>query len=91
MPHRGLYESGKQRVRPGGLRLEFRMILYSDKPGMGGNFNNLDKRSIGTQTRRAQPVGFELLAIGIVKLIAVAVPLGNCLGTIAFGGLASRS
>jgi hypothetical protein len=86
MPHRGLHEPRKQRVWPGGLRLELRMVLHGYIPRMRRDFHNLNQRTIGTKTHGTQPVGFELLPIGIVELVTVAVPLGNLLGTVAPGG-----
>ena len=50
-------EPGKQRMRPGGLRLELGMILHGDEPGMRGNFHDLDQRAVGTQAHRAHAPG----------------------------------
>ena len=50
-------KTGKQRVRPRGLRLELGMVLHGDKPGMRGDFNDLDQRAVGTQAHGAHAPG----------------------------------
>src|SRR5271166_943592 len=77
-------------MRTGGLRLELRMVLDGDEPGMRGNFDDLDKRAIGTDSHGTHPLGLKLLAIGVVELVAVAVPLGDLLGTVALGSFAPQ-
>ncbi len=70
-------EPGKQRMRPGRLRLELRMELHGHEPGMLGDLDDLDQPPVGAGAAEVHPVLGELLAVGVVELVAVAVPLGD--------------
>src|ERR1700747_1057705 len=44
---RRAHEAGEQRVRPGGTRLELRVELTADEPGVIGQLDDLCERAVG--------------------------------------------
>jgi len=56
-------------------RLQFWMELYSNKPGMILNFNNLHKFTIGRGSRKNHTMLFKGLPVSIVELETVPVSL----------------
>src|SRR6266702_2536901 len=67
----------KQRVEIERLGLELGVELAADKPGMAGDFHHLHQVPLLVDPRQHQPFGGEWFAEGVVKLIAMAVPLEN--------------
>src|SRR6266568_7729770 len=78
---RGADEAREQRMRTHRPRLQLRMELAADEPGMIGQLDHLDQRAIGRQARAAHAVLREYVAIGVRDLVAMAVPLAH------FGGV----
>src|SRR6267378_2719173 len=74
---RGAHESGEQRVRAHGPRLQLGMELTTDEPRMVGQFDHLDERAIRRQTGAAHAVLGEHVAIRVRDLVAMAVSLAH--------------
>src|SRR6266581_4774102 len=76
---RGADEAREQRMRAHRPRLQLRMELAADEPGMtgGGQLDHLDQGAIGRQARAAHAVLREHVAIGVRDLVAMAVPLAH--------------
>src|ERR1043166_785828 len=68
---RGADESGEQRMRAHGPRLELRMELAADEPGMLRELDHLDERAVGGEPGGAQPELRQDVAIRVRDLVAV--------------------
>jgi len=68
---RCLHEAGKERMRRVRLRLELRMILHGDKPGVIGDLDDLDELSIGMPTGGDHAVRFEFLEVVGIEFVAM--------------------
>src|SRR5216683_389536 len=75
MVERGPYESREQRMRAHRPRFQLRMELAADEPGMVGQFDHLDQRAVRRQSRRAQTVLRQHVAVGVRHLVPVAMAL----------------
>src|SRR6267154_6442870 len=73
----GSDERGKERMRPGRLRLEFRMELNGDVPRMAGQFGDLHELAVRRPTRDTQAVLGQGALIQTIELVAMPVPLVN--------------
>src|SRR5207248_9569247 len=62
-------------MRPGRTRLELRMELTTDVPGMSLQLDHLHEGSVRREAAQIQAVLDELLAVLVVDLVAVAVSL----------------
>lgn len=56
---------------------EFGMELYSDKPWMSFQFNNLDKIIFFIYSNRYKSCFLILVKVSVIEFIAVAMPLGD--------------
>src|SRR5437868_10630810 len=74
---RRAHEPGEQWVRPRGARLELRMELAADEPGVIGQLDHLDERAVGREAGAAHAVFGEDVAVGVRHLVAVPVPLAH--------------
>src|SRR5438045_2850569 len=72
----------EQWMGAGWPRLELRMELTADEPGMGLQLDHLDQRAVGRQAAQIQPVLDELITVLVVHLIAVAMALTDLRSTI---------
>ena len=72
-----------------GFALEFRVRLSGHVVGMILQFNELHQGAIGRGTAKDEILGLELLAIGVVELVAVAVAFVDLLGAVQLGCLAA--
>ena len=72
-------ESTKKGMRLSRPRLEFRMELAPQKPGMVFDLNNLDQFTVGACTADLHPESGHYAFIGIVELISVSVSFGYLL------------
>ena len=85
----GFYKPDKKRVWINDRALQFRMILYSDKPRVVFQLDNFYKTGFGINAHCLQPCCFNLVKVLIVKFIPVTMPLlppcctGCCLRTAA--------
>src|SRR5262245_28124997 len=70
-------EVAEQRVRLRRFRLELRVTLNADEPGMVWQFDDLDEQTVRARSRESHPGGFKTRAVIVVHLVAVAVPLGD--------------
>jgi len=73
----GANEGGKKRVRGERLRLEFRMKLATNEPGMIGHFDNLDIHAVGRPARDSETGARKRLLILAIKFVAMAMALGD--------------
>src|SRR3990172_6715541 len=79
VPYRGAVqrrpdERSVQRMWPGRPRPVLAVKLGADKPRVPRQFHDLNQVLIGVDTRDAQPVGLQCIAVGVVDLVAMAVP-----------------
>ncbi|MPL84476.1 hypothetical protein SDC9_30441 [bioreactor metagenome] len=84
---RGLHQPGEQRMRREGFRLQLRMELHADEPGVILHLDDLGQPAIGRHAREHQPAGLQLVAILDVDLVAVAVAFLDLRGAIDLGDL----
>src|SRR5581483_3603411 len=70
-------ELAEERRRARGPRLELRMELRRDEPGMVGKLDDLDEPSLLERPADDEPRIDELLPECVVHLVAVAVALGD--------------
>ena len=73
----GCDELAEERRRACGPRLELGVKLRRDEPGVVGQLDDLDEAALLERTADREPRGGELLAVGVVDLVAVPVPLGD--------------
>ena len=66
-----------------GPGFEFRMILNRNEPRVVFDFDNFDKRIFFAGRSDHQAVGFHLLAILVVELIAMAMAFMDLIGLVA--------
>ena len=71
----GPHERREQRVRAVGTALELGVRLRADEERVVGQLDELHQPVVGRQARAHQPGLFELGAVLVVHLVAVAVPL----------------
>src|SRR3954465_13487126 len=74
-PERGGGELPEQRRRPGRPRLELRVELRRDEPRMVGQLDHLDQAPLLKGAADEKSGVDERLTVGVVHLVAVAVPL----------------
>src|SRR5438309_9344926 len=74
---RRAHEPGEQWVRPRGARLELRMELAADEPGVIGQLDHLDARAVGREAGAAHAVFGEDVAVGIGHFVAMPMPLAD--------------
>src|SRR5690606_18475066 len=74
---RGADEGRKERVRFEGFRLQLRMELDSDEPGMLGQLDDLRQHTVGRRAGKPQADLFETALVVDVRLVAAAVPLAD--------------
>src|SRR5690348_2872485 len=74
---RGADELAEERRRPGRPRLELRVELRRDEPGVIGQLDDLDEPSLLERPADHEARGDELLPVGVVDLVAMAVALRN--------------
>src|SRR5688500_15239267 len=70
-------KSGKERVRPGGTRLQLGMELAANEPGVVRQLDYLDQAAIRRLTREPQAIFREHVTIGITDLPPVPVTLAD--------------
>src|SRR5690606_4268309 len=75
-------KSLEQRVRRCRLRLEFWMKLHGQEPGVAIQFDDLHKAAVRVRTGHAHPVLGKRLPVGVVKLVAMPMPLRDLLALI---------
>ena len=80
----------EQRVRAQGLRLEFRVELAAEEPGVVSDLDDLHVGIVRGHPRKAQAVGHQNLFILAVVFIAVAVALGNVQSAVGLMGKGPR-
>ena len=86
-----LDEAGEQRMRMRRLRLELRMELHRQIPGMAGELGDLDELAVGRSARDPQAVFGERALVEAVELVAMAMALVNQVGAVdAVGERAGR-
>ena len=73
----GLNQSREEWLGPVGAALELRMKLNPHKEGMVGDLDNLHKIFVFVDPRAGQARRGELLAVVVVKLVAMPVALLN--------------
>ena len=61
-------------------RLQLRMILHTDKPGMVRNLDGFRQNAVRRRSGEDQTAFLELLPIADIDFVAVPVPLGNACG-----------
>lgn len=83
-------EAGEERLRRGGLRFKFRMILHGEKPWMSGQFHHLDERIVGARSGETQAMRSELISIAIIEFVTVTMSLGYFCLAVASCGKAAR-
>ena len=66
-----------------GAAFEFGVVLHAHKEGPVGQLHGLHQLSIRRQAAQGEPGGGQRLPIGVVELIAVAVPLHDLPSTVA--------
>ncbi len=66
-----------KRVRLEGTRFQLGVILHPDEPGMVGNSTVSGSNPSGETPAKLHALGFQLVAVAHVDLVAVAVPLGD--------------
>ncbi len=67
-------------MRLGRLRLELGVELHGQEPGMVGLLDDLDDRAVGARAGGDEAVLLEVLPIGVVELVAMAVPFVDLVG-----------
>src|SRR6267143_7135848 len=77
MFERGPHESREQRMRSHRPRFQLRMELAADEPRMVGQFDHLDQLAVRRQSRRAQTVLRQHVAVGVRHLVPVAMALAH--------------
>src|SRR2546425_1383092 len=82
-------EAGEQRVRAVRPRAELRVELRADHPGVVADLADLDERAVRGRAARDEAGLFELGAVLVVELVAVAVALGHLGGLI--GAVSARA
>ena len=60
-----------------GLRFEFGMELHGHEPGVVRQLDHFHQRAVGAGAGDEHAVGLELLAIGVVELVAMAMAFGD--------------
>ena len=77
--HRSLYETQKERMRPGRTALELGMELHADKELLARDLDGLYEPSVRRKTRKAKPGFLQGIAEIIIHLIPVAMTLADLL------------
>src|SRR5205085_10642800 len=76
---RRLDEPGEERMSLEGLALELRVVLAADEVGMPLQLDHLDEPELLVDAAGDEPLLLEPGAVGLVDLVAVAVPLADLL------------
>src|SRR5687767_12433807 len=84
-------ESGEQRMRPRGPRLQLGMELAADVPRMRLQLDDLDEGAVRRQSAQVQAVLDELVAVLVVHFVTVAVSLAHLRRSVDPGSLGSRT
>src|SRR5512144_298359 len=71
----GADEAGEQGMWPHRSRLELRMELAPDEPGVVRQLDHLDQRAVGGKPRTAHAVLGEHVAVGVGDFVAMAMAL----------------
>jgi len=64
--------------------LELRMILYADEEGMVIQFNRFNQPTVRRYPADNEPRVLQLLSVGVVKFVTVAMALRNRIFAVAF-------
>src|SRR5207244_11170611 len=83
---RGLDEALEERMAVHGPRLELGMRLRRDEPGMVLELDHLDEPAVRRRARADEPRLLELLAIGVVELVAMPVALEHLTAPVELAG-----
>src|SRR2546430_17294165 len=75
--HRRLDEGGKQRMWRKWPRLQLRMELHADEPGVVLVFDHFGQEAVGRHAAEAHAVLFEAAFVAGIDFVAMAVALGN--------------
>src|SRR5215467_13511323 len=75
--HRRGDEARKQGMRLEGPRLQFRVELHADKPGVVGQLDDLRQQAVRRHAAKAHAHVFQAPAVARIDLVAVAMTLGN--------------
>src|SRR5262245_1001553 len=70
-------ERGKQRMRPGRLRLELGMELHREVPRMTGQLGDLHELSVRRSTGNAKPILGQRPLVPAIALVTVTMALVN--------------
>src|SRR3989344_2962920 len=79
-------ERGEQRMGRARPRSKLGMKLHAHEPGMVGQLDDLHQVALGVDPAERHARAHVPFAIGVVKLIAVAVPFRHVLPSIRFVG-----
>src|SRR5207248_11706421 len=82
---RRAHEPGEQRVRACRARLELRVELAADEPGVIGQLDHLHERAVGREAGAAHAVLGEDVTVGLGHLVAVPEPLADFERTVGLG------
>src|ERR1700690_105887 len=82
----GANERRKQRMWCEGFRLELRMELAADKPGMVGHFDDLNIYAVRCAARDSESGAGERRLVLAIEFVAMAMALGNFQRAIRFIG-----
>src|SRR5258707_7295010 len=74
---RGRHELAEERRRARRRRLDLRMELRRDEPGMVRQLDDLDQPPLLERAADHEATVEQLLSIGVVHLVAMAMPLGD--------------
>src|SRR5438105_1253789 len=74
---RGAHERAEQRMRLQGLRLELRMELAAQEPGMIRELADLDVNAVGSLSGQPQTVLFQNSFVFAIEFVAVAMTLAD--------------
>src|SRR5262245_2777490 len=72
---RGAHEVGEERMRLQGLRLELRVVLHGHVPRVLRDLRHLHELAVGRLAGDREPALREAALVGLVELVAMAVPL----------------
>src|SRR3954466_1724343 len=85
MPPSRPHAAGEERMRLEGLGLELGMVLAADEVGMPGELDHLHQPELLVDAGRHHAALLQPGAIGVVDLVAMAVPLADLLPAIEGG------
>ena len=83
---RGPHERIEQRMRHKRRRLEFRMELAGEKPGMVRSLYDLDVFAIGRAAADAETSGGERFFVFAIEFVTVAVAFADVRGSVGAEG-----